>query len=196
MKTTDDHWERFLDPDAVKPSLFLATMFITTFEIFKNAVIDRIRGFYTDGFDETGPIVGPEYQHEVSARHKSVLYASLNWLLEREVIDSDDLATFERLKIIRNQLAHQLFEVVTGQTESAHESQFAVLVALLRKVEVWWIVNFEIPTNQDYDSEEIDVEGLVPGSILSLQMLIQVASGNKELLEYWRKARQQQRVDT
>ena len=189
MNTTAEHWERFLDPHHVRPSLFLATMFITTFEILKNSVVDRIRTFYADGFDENGPILGSDYQRDVATRNKSILYASLEWLQEHEAIDQSDLETFERLKKIRNQLAHQLFEVVTGQRESAHETQFAVLIELLRKIEVWWVVNFEIATNPDYDGQEIDEEGIVPGAILSLQMLVQVASGNTELLEGWSKER-------
>lgn len=188
MNTVNDRWERFLDPDLLRPSLFLATMFITTFEILKDSVVDRIRNFYIDGLDEAGQIVGLEYQTEVLSKNKSVLYASISWLREHEVIDDYDLETFEQLKKTRNQLAHQLFAIVTGQVESAHEAQFAVLVALLRKIEVWWVVNFEIAINPDYDGQDVDEEGIVPGAVLSLQMLIQVASGNTELLEHWRKA--------
>jgi hypothetical protein len=195
MNTTADRWERFLDPEVIRPSLFMATMFITTFEILKNSVVDRIRDFYTHGWDQTGPTVGPQYQSEVMSRNKSALYASLDWLKEHEAIDEDDLKTFENLKKIRNQLAHQLFNVVTGQVESEHASQFSVLVALLRKIEVWWVVNVEIPTNPDYDGEEIDHAGIVPGAVLSLQVLIEVASGNTELLEQWRKARSHGRTE-
>ncbi len=195
MNTTADRWERFLDPEVVRPSLFMATMFITTFEILKDSIVDRIRDFYTHGWDQTGPTIGPQYQDEVMSRNKSALYASLDWLQEHEAIDEDDLKTFENLKKIRNQLAHQLFNVVTGQVESEHTSQFPVLVALLRKIEVWWVVNVEIPTNPDYDGEEIDHAGIVPGAILSLQMLIEVASGSTELLEQWRKARSHGRAE-
>ncbi|OGT88723.1 MAG: hypothetical protein A2286_07350 [Gammaproteobacteria bacterium RIFOXYA12_FULL_61_12] len=170
-------------------------MFITTFEILKDSIVDRIRDFYTHGWDQTGPTIGPQYQDEVMSRNKSALYASLDWLQEHEAIDEDDLKTFENLKKIRNQLAHQLFNVVTGQVESEHTSQFPVLVALLRKIEVWWVVNVEIPTNPDYDGEEIDHAGIVPGAILSLQMLIEVASGSTELLEQWRKARSHGRAE-
>jgi hypothetical protein len=59
---------------------------------------------------------------------------------------------------------------------------------LLRKIEVWWVVNFEIAINPDFDDQEIDQKDIMPGAVLSLQMLIQVASGNTELLEHWRKA--------
>ena len=187
MNIVDDRWERFLDPELLRPSLFLATMFITTFEILKDSVVDRIRNFYIDGLDSQGLVVGPKYQTEVLSRNKSVLYASINWLLEHEVIDDRDIEIFEELKKIRNQLAHQLFAVVTGQVECTHEAQFEILVSLLRKIEVWWVVNFEIAINPDFDGQDIDEEGIVPGAVLSLQMLIQVASGNTELLEHWRK---------
>ena len=195
MNTTADRWERFLDPDVVRPSLFLATMFITAFEILKDSVVDRIRGFYAIGLDESDPLVGPEYQTEVASKNRSILYASLSWLREHEVIDDGDLEVFEQLKRTRNQLAHQLFASVTGQIESKHEAQLEALVALLRKIEVWWVVNFEIAINPDFDGQEIDEAGIVPGAILSLQMLIQVASGNTELLEHWRKARAERRTD-
>lgn len=195
MATNTDKWERFLDPDIVRPSLFLATMFITTFEILKDSIVNDVRDFYTDGFDENGPTVGTEYQSKVLFKNKSPLYASLQWLRENDAIHDDDLVTFEKLKITRNQLAHQLFAVVTGQVESAHESQFADLVALLRKIGVWWVVNVEISTNPDFDGQEIDEAGIVPGSILSLQMLIEVASGNTKLLEHLRKKLAKEQTD-
>lgn len=190
MNTTDDRWERFLDPEVVRASLFLATMFISTFEILKDSVVGRVREFYSHGCDHDGLVVSPEFNRDVASRNKSVLYASLEWLRENEAIDDTDLETFEELKKTRNLLAHQLFSVVTGQAESDHSAQFPILVALLRKVEVWWVVNLEIPTNPDFADQEIDVSGIVPGPVLSLQMLIEVASGSTTLLEHWRKLRE------
>lgn len=189
MSAYEDRWERFLDPEILKPALFLDTMYITTFEILKNSIVDRIKDFYSIGWSLEGSTQSPEYQAKVLVRNKSSIYASLNWLREQEAISDDDLKTFELLKKTRNLLAHQLFEVVTGQAESNHTEQFPVLVELLRKIEVWWVVNVEIPTNPDYSDTEIDEEGIVPGAILSLQMLLQVAGGSTELLEAWRKGR-------
>ncbi|WP_341303246.1 hypothetical protein [Pseudomonas sp. TMP25] len=195
METTSERWERFLDPDVVKPSLFLATMFITTFEILKNSVIDHLRNFYANGCDENGPTISPEYQSRVLSRNKSALYASFEWMQESGAIDRRDLEQYEELKKTRNLLAHQLFAVVTGQIESKHEAQFEELVELLRKIEVWWVINLDIATNPDFDGQEIDEAGIVPGSILSLQVLIEVASGNTELLEQWRKTQMPRGAD-
>jgi hypothetical protein len=189
MSRTTDRWERFLDPEVVRPSLFAATMFITTFEILKDSVVDRVRDFYMCGWDETGPTISPAYQDEVASRNRSILYASLAWLREHGAVNDADIEAFEQLKRTRNLLAHQLFEVVTGHADSEHSSQLADLVALLRKVEVWWVVNVEIPTNPDFADQDIDETGIVPGAVLSLQMLIEVASGSTELLDHWRRAR-------
>lgn len=186
MSTHEERWERFLDPDVVRPSLFMATMFITTFEILKNSIVDHIRDFYSIGWSEEGATVSPEYKAKVLSRDKSPVYASLNWLYENQVINDDDLKIFEQLKSTRNLVAHQLFDIVTGQTESNHTEQFRVLVELLRKIEVWWVVNVELATDPDYADAEVDEEKIVPGDILSLQMLLEVANGNTELLETWR----------
>lgn len=196
MSAYEDRWERSLDPDVVRPSLFMATMFITTFEILKKSIVDRIRDFYSIGWSEEGSTVSPTYEAKVLQRNKSVVYASLNWLHENQVINDADLKTFEQLKKTRNLVAHQLFEVVTGQTDSNHTDQFDTLVKLLRKIEVWWVVNLEIATDPDYADEEIDEEGIVPGAILSLQMLLEVVGGNTELLESWRRERAKRRVNT
>ena len=189
MTTTDERWERFLDPEVVKPSLFLATMFITTFEILKDSVVNRVRDFYMTGFDEEGLCTSPSYLAEVASRNKSLLYASLDWLREHGAINQADLQTCEELKRTRNLLAHKLFAVVTGEVESQHSSQFSTLMELLRKIEVWWVVNVELATNPSFANREVDEAGIVPGPVLSLQMLIEVASGNTELLEHWRKVR-------
>ncbi|WP_116522024.1 hypothetical protein [Achromobacter insuavis] len=182
-------WERFLDPDVVRPSLFLATMFIAAFEILRDSVVDDVRGFYISGFGEDGSIVDSEYRSKVLSRNNSPLYASLGWLREHGAINEDDLEKFEQLKKTRNLLAHELFGVVSGQVESAHEQQFDDLIALLRKIGVWWVINVEIPTNPDFAGNDIKEEDIVPGAVLTLEMLIQVASGNTELIERWRKAR-------
>jgi hypothetical protein len=189
MTDSNEHWERFLDPEVVRPSLFMATMFITAFEILKNSIVDRLRDFYSIGWTSDATTVSPDYVSNVLSRNKSAVYASLNWLMEQEAINEPDLAIFEQLKITRNLLAHQLFDVVTGQTESPHQEQFIVLVELLRKIEVWWVVNVELAINPDYSDQEVDEKGIVPGAILSLEMLLHVASGGTDLLEAWRSQR-------
>ena len=187
MSDHKEKWERFLDPDVLRPSLFAATIFITTFEILKNTIVDRVREFYQTEWYDDKEAASPDYEAQVLNRNKSPVYASLNWLFQQQAIDEQDLATFEQLKKTRNVVAHRLFDVVTGQAASDHEAQLTSLIALLRKIEVWWVVNVELPINPDYSDTKVDEANIVPGSILSLQMLLEVASGNTQLLEAWRK---------
>jgi len=187
MPETNDQWERFLNPEVVQAGLSSATLYITVFEMLKDSIVERLRDFYTNSWDESGPATGPEYDREVLARKRSGLYASIDWLREQDAIDDADITMFEELKRVRNTLAHKLFGVVTGQVPSDHQDRLPSLIALLQKVEVWWVVNVEIPTNPDYDGEQINEAEIVPGAVLSLQILLEVASGNKDLLEHWRK---------
>ena len=61
------------------------------------------------------------------------------------------------------------------------------MTALLDKVEKWWIVNLEIPTNPDLIDKinEIDFDGIVPGPIISLRMMVDVALGSNETANYY-----------
>lgn len=48
---------------------------------------------------------------------------------------------------------------------------------LLRKIEIWWIQNVEIPTNSDFDGKEIANEEISSGKELVLKMMVDVALG-------------------
>jgi hypothetical protein len=52
--------------------------------------------------------------------------------------------------------------------------------ALLRKIEIWWIENVEIPINPDLDGKAIDYEGIVLGLIITLQLLYNIALGSED----------------
>ncbi len=188
MSSTDDRWESFLNPEIVRGRLLSASMYITAHELLKDSIVDRVRDFYAESWNATGSHPGPEYQQEVLARNRSAVYASLDWLREHKAIGEEDIKLFEAVKKTRNALAHGLHSVVIGGDTSDHVERFADVVSLLRKIETWWIVNVEIPSNPDYDGQEIDEAGIVPGPVLSLQMLIEVASGSTELLTHYRNA--------
>ncbi len=185
MGTHDQAWESFLNPEVLRAKLLSASMYITAFEILKDSVIGRIRDFYVCGWDAQGAKVDPKYECEVVSRNRSLLYASLDWLKEHEAIDADDLVRFEAVKSTRNRLAHALHSVVVAGEASDHPERFADVLSLLRKIETWWVVNVEIPCNPDFDGKEIDEKGIVPGPVISMQMLIEVASGNTELLAHY-----------
>jgi hypothetical protein len=188
MKTSEE-WEKFLTPKVTQDRLISASLYITAFELLKESIVGRIRDFYSAGFDESGLIVSPAYESKVLSRNRSAVYASLEWLAESDVIDDADLEVFERLKRVRNRVAHELPSLVLEGADLQLTRHFQDAFGLLKKIEVWWVVNVEIPTNPDYDGQEVDEDGILPGSVLMLQLILEVTNGNAEFLNHYRKAK-------
>jgi hypothetical protein len=186
--STTEKWEQLLTPAVMQERLISASLYVTAFELLKESIVGRLRSFYMVGFDIEGDIIDEKYETSVLSRNKSPLYASLDWLIENGVIDKSDLQSFDRIKTARNSLAHELPSLVMGGADIKHTERFQELVTLLRKIEVWWVVNLEIPTNPDFDDKEIDEEGIVPGPLLMIQIMLDVVSGNEALLNHYRGA--------
>ncbi len=175
-------WEEFLDPNVMRPRLIAVSIYIAGFESLKESIVSRIRDFYSIGFTDPGEKLLLEYKKRVLYRNSSPVYASLDWLKEMKAIDDTDIDSFNRMKECRNTLAHKLFKMLGSEGLPADFHQcFHDMVALLRKIEVWWIVNVEIPTNPDFDTHEVDEGGIVPGPVWVLQLLCGVALGDEEL---------------
>jgi hypothetical protein len=185
MNDSTRKWEEFLNPEVLRGKLIAASMYLTAFELLKDSIIDRVKGFYITGFDESDPTVSSTYNTEVLSLNKSRLYASLLWLKKQDAINDDDLATFEAVKTCRNGVAHELQRIVAGDLEGAFVEQLSALISLLRKIEIWWIVNFEIPINSDFDGAEIDESGIVPGVVLTIQLMFEIALGEPEKASYY-----------
>ena len=154
-------WEEFLNPDLMRHRLISASVYIAGYESLKDAIITRIRDFFWIGFDESGDRIDPEYESDVLSRNPSQLYASLDWLKEMQAIDKADIRTFDRVKTCRNILAHRLLPILGVEgLPPDFERCFNKMVALLGKIELWWIKEVEIPTNPDFDGQEVDEDGV------------------------------------
>lgn len=192
MTDAHDKWEEFLAPEVLQQRLISASLFITAYEVLKESIIGRIRDFFLVGFDASGLTYSDKYKNDVLARHRHPLHASLDWLREHEVISDADIATFDGIRTARNAIAHRLPALVFEGKDHDLIAHFTEATSLLRKIEIWWVMNVEIPTNPDYDGQEIDEAGIVPGPVLMMQMMLEVVAGNGEYLEEWRKLRQPQ----
>jgi hypothetical protein len=181
-------WEKFLDPAVMQDRLISSSLFIAAFDSLKGSIVNRVKQFYQVGFGIGGDTLDPEYSAQVASRNSSPLYASLDWLKEHDAISQQDIDAFNEVKSCRNKLAHSLLSMIAEDAMPDLQSSFETLVALLRKVEVWWIVNVEIPTNPDFDgTEEIDEEGILPGPCMSMKIMMDVATGKSDYLNKYRE---------
>jgi hypothetical protein len=173
-------WETFLNPTTLRSNLIVASIYITAFELLKDAIVHRIRDFFTNGFDQNGWRIDPKYQSKVLSKNRSPVYASLAWLKDVDAIDDADTAAFERVKELRNKLAHALTSVLYEGLPTDFAERLNEMISLLDKIERWWIVNVEIATDPDLHDKQIDETNVIPGPILGLHLLLDIALGSEE----------------
>lgn len=180
-------WERFLDPEILRPNLILASVYIAAFEVLENSIIEHIRDFHISGYDGKEWIVLPEYRENVLSKNKSPTYASLKWLKESGAISDGDIKKFDEIKEYRNLLAHELARMLEEGLPSDFVDRFNDMIGLLDKIEKWWIINVEIPANPAFNDRfgKIDEKGIVPGRVMSLRVLIAVALGSDEEAKHY-----------
>ncbi|MFW1433640.1 hypothetical protein ACEV94_22240 [Vibrio parahaemolyticus] len=173
-------WERFLNPVTLKKNIITASVHSMAFEMLKSAIEDKIREFFTDGFDDNGALVSEDYKQEVLKLNRSRTYASLYWLKQMDAIDDDDFETFERIKRHRNELTHELFKFASEGCSFDVAESFNDMVALLRKIELWWFVNLEMAIDPEKFPPGLDLDHVSPGRVWGLQMLINTALGSED----------------
>jgi hypothetical protein len=173
-------WEKFLNPEILRTNLIVGSLFITAFEMLKDSIIRRSRDFFTDGFDENGWIINDNYKNKVLSLNKSPLYASLEWLNKMHVINDSDVEEFTKIKNCRNDIVHEIAQYISKGKNIDLLPLFSTMSDLLYKIEKWWILNIEISTDPDFDGQEIDEDSIIPGKIMILRLLIDIALGTKE----------------
>lgn len=189
MSSITKQWEQFLSPEIMLEKLISASLYITAFELLKESIVGRIRSFYMVEFDENDELSDQEYKAKVLTKDtkRRPLDASINWLIENGAIDEEDRQIFEKITKTRNSLAHRLPSMVLEDQDFQHPERFFELLTLLRKIEIWWVVNIDIPTNPDFDGREIEEKDIVPGSVLIIQMMLEIISGNEAFLKHHQK---------
>lgn len=185
MSDSTTRWEEFLNPELLRGKLISASIYLAAYELLVDSIVERIKSFFTNGFNANGPQVSLKYKVEVLSRNTSLVYASLSWLQEQGAIDDKDVQAFEVIKKCRNEVAHEMPKIISGESEIQFIEQFPVMVSLLKKIEIWWIVNLEIPINPDFADADIDEAGIVPGPVWNLQLMIDVALGEPDKANYY-----------
>jgi hypothetical protein len=194
MSATDKSWEKFLHPETLRTNLIAISLFITAYETFKVRVIEKPEAFFCDGFDEHGLTLGKSYRSEVLSKNKNKLYASLLWLKEQGGIDQSDIEAFDSIRRHRNELAHEPLAFLASHERDLDISKFQLLVALLTKIEKWWVVYFELAINPEMLPDGADPDEIIPGPIWSLQLLLDIALGNEPEEGYYYHAFMQRKA--
>ncbi len=174
-------WERALHPKTLKTNIITASIFSMAFKMLKSSIIEKIDSFFTNGFNENGMIIDPEYKEKVLSLNRSPLYASLKWLQDMDAINDNDLERFEHIKRCRNTLAHEMLTFASSGVDFDVTEAFNEMIGLLHKIEIWWFENLEMAITPEAYPEDLDLNQVTPGPVWTLQMLIDVALGPEEV---------------
>jgi hypothetical protein len=160
-------WEKFLDVDAVKSNLVRASLYLLSYEMLKNSIVDNIKEFYWTGFMDSKDIYSEDYNKKVVQRlingKPHLFLSSLHWLEEHGAISKEEMAEISEMREFRNNVAHGIDKIITDSDYNLDESKQKRIFELIRKIEVWWIQEVELPTEPDFDGREIKDDEIIAG---------------------------------
>lgn len=177
-----ESWMKVLHPRILKSNLIATSLYLAAWELFRSSVIAHVSGFYSLGWDGS-PTPSPEYQAQVSSRDKREFRATMRWFKEQGAIVDADFEVADRARQHRNELAHDLPSFITRATHNVDTALMGELCELLRKIDLWWIRNIEIPTNPDFDDVDTDSipdSEIHSGNMIFLGMVFDIVSGNDD----------------
>jgi hypothetical protein len=199
-KSTLPSWDKFLNPETLRTNLLAASIFITSYEILKNSIVDQIKSFYTSGFDENGWIISESYKSKVLALDGKmrVFQASIAWLKANNVIDSKNEQVIAQLTQHRNDVAHDLPKFLSEADRNVELERLTGLIELVTKIDRWWIVNVELTLQDEIDPTKLKAEEIMSGNMIFLHLLLTTASGadsNTLYQEFLKQTHAQQKVN-
>ncbi len=171
--------EKLLTPHVLKSNLVMASLYLSAFEILKTSIVERIKKFFTD-YNGNQLHVSSDYRN-VTRIHKDELQASCLWLEQNGAITSDEVLMMDSIRQHRNKIAHELPHFLIDVNREIDIQNFENIRCLLRKIEVWWIREVEIPSNSDFDGLEVADENIQPGPVLLLDVLVELALERTQL---------------
>ena len=187
-------WLKLLNPEELKENLIQCSTFITAWEILKEAIVVPILWFYTNGFitndSNDKKFTRPKYHKEVMEldtrkKNKDVVHASCLWLRKNNVIDDADIQMISDIREHRNLVTHEMIKVLGSVKVQVKLELLDNLIDILNKIDRWWIIEVEIPTNPDFtaiDFDTIDYDGILSGRMMVLQLISKVAYGDDQSL--------------
>lgn len=195
---TSDHWLKFLNPESLKGNLIRCSIFLTCWEMLKNSVINHPRDFFTDTWEDGKAIPDSKYKEEVLALDADPLIASALWFRNNNAISDDDIVLLRGFRMHRNEIAHELPKFLGDANSNVQHEFFVGMHYLVAKIDKWWIQNFEIPINPDFDNRELskqELDGVQSMNMIMMNLLIAVADGKEDQLR-WLYTEMKKKIET
>ena len=129
----------------VRDVLQRAAFFITAYEVTKTYVVTAVESFF-----RLGDKLGPRYQTDVLARHRSVYRSSLLWIADMGGLTAAQVERMEAVREHRNVCAHNLARVIVGEIADVDATLLDDLRSVFRSIELFFN-QIEIDTNPGFE---------------------------------------------
>ena len=176
--------ENFLNPEILNKNLIIASLYIAVFDNFKHRIISSVRDFYISGFKD-GQYLYDGYKDEVlnkiKTKNNRTIKASILWLKESGAITNADKTKFEELTNMRNNLAHEMSQMLFDGFPDNIYQLYVDMIELFEKIEKWWVIEVEMaidPPNIPY--EDMDWKNITSLNILFLKTMSEIVFTNTD----------------
>jgi hypothetical protein len=181
-------WLKVLDPEFLKNNLLNVSMFVLVYEMFKDSVIKNPKTFFCLGIGSRKDIVSDDYNEEVKKLHpKDIFHASCLWFQKLEALDETDIKTIEVIRKHRNDIVHELPKYIGTAENNININLFHKLCELMSKIDKWWILNYEVPINSDFDNQEITEDDVQSGNMILLSLISNILEGKDDCIKDFRE---------
>lgn len=164
---------RKLQPDSARGTLLRAAALLVGWELVQSEVVNKVRDFFTFGFDQFGPRVDRRYQERVVSRSARIFDASLGWLMETNAVTAEEAASLKDLRDYRNLVAHELGAFLIDPDREIDLAKLEAIRGVLASLGRFW-GQIEVDTNPDFDGRDVDPQDIVSGSTMLLEFALSV----------------------
>jgi len=184
------------NPNLLKSQLTVSSLYITGYEFLKNSIIEKLKGLICSNskLSNEGKLIfieNSDYKKIKNKKHTALegnsneFYSCCEWYMDRGIISTFEFDELQKIRKFRNDIAHRLPELLIDDSKTFEIELFNSLLKFISKIEKYWVLEFEIPINPDYDNKEINEDEVSTGVIILMEYLVNIA---KEEIENIKKS--------
>lgn len=166
-------------PETLKRNLINTSLILTAYELMKYSLIDQRKNF----FEIEGKPPSKTYRNEIEQFRKELpkefrkypLLVSARWFQKYDALDKTDFENIEKIWRYRNEVTHELIKFLVDSDFEVDVKYLLQIRDIVEKVDIWWIREFVIPCDPDFDQVEVKDAAIRSGRMDILDHLISIA---------------------
>jgi hypothetical protein len=170
----DDYGQRLeqkLQFSAARRTMQRAAALLLGWELIRTEIVDKVRDFFTFGFDASGLIVDPSYEKRVLSHGPRVFDSSVEWLVEAGGLSAQQAEGLKELRDYRNSVAHELGAFLVDPDREVDLSKLDAMREVVGTLGRFW-GQIEVDINPDFDGSEVDPQEISSGYMMLFDFVL------------------------